>query len=320
MKQNLQAWDAMGKAAEDAARMTLAQQEAILAARDAARDESLSDEDGDRAKKEEAELRRLREYVTSANEAALAAALRRDAERELAEAIQQRREQDTQAIVVQAAMSAETMAYGVAMSVVQPMVQDFTASLAVLGTINRENYRDLIIFSNELPAIIAREVQARLGAMGAEATGKAIMSSADGLRETAIGFGMLFVNPADAAAHFTAAGVHFAAASAYGTLGTGALVGAGAIGSLRGAGGPIALTSEEQDTINMRRDEESGSWVPTSSGGGGSIGGDNGAFVVNITNEAGSIAPDDQRRAARVVASSVLRARSNAFDRRRMGA
>jgi len=271
------------------------------------------------------EITRLLKLVEGTKEAALAAALRRDAERELAAEVRKRREEDTKAIVVQAALSAETMAYGVVMSVVQPIVTDFTDALATLGTINRENYRDLVIFSNELPAIIAREVQARLGAMGAEATGKAIMSSADGLRETALGFGMLFINPADAAAHFTAAGVHFAAASAYGTLGTGALIGAGSIGALRGGGGPIALTQEEKDTLDMRRGRDGsfsfGGDGGGDGGGGGSIAGrqasGDGTFVVNV-NQYSTISSADEQKGARAVAIVTRRALSNAFDRRRM--
>lgn len=282
-----QAWAAMGDAYAEYERNTLAWQEMELQARDLAEE-------------------------------------RRNAELELAAAISKRRDETAKAILVQGALNAETMSYGVVMSVVQPIVTDFTDALATLGTINRENYRDLVIFSNELPAIIAREVQARLGAMGAEATGKAIMSSADGLRETALGFGMLFINPADAAAHFTAAGVHFAAASAYGTLGTGALIGAGSIGALRGGGGPIALTQEERDTLDMRRGRD-GSFSfggdGGGDGGGGSIAGrqasGDGQFVVNV-NQYSTISSADEQKGARAVAIVTRRALSNVFDRRRM--
>ncbi len=324
VRMNAQAWDAMGKAATDAAQAELLAQEAILRARDAAREEYV-DKDLEDWKKLQLtradEVSRLKEIVAGSKEAALAAALRRDAERELAAAIQERREQDTQAIVVQAAMSAETMAYGVAMSIVQPMVQDFTGALAQLGTINRENFRDQLIFSNELPAIIAREVQARLGAFGAEATGKAIMSSADGLRETAIGTSMLFINPAEAATHYAAAGVHFAAASAYGVLGTGALVGAAGIGAARGAGGLVPLTKEEQDRQNTAErlggnEMWAGGGSPTSS----SAPAGDGGFTLNIVNQPGSISASDERRSATTVASVVRRARMDAFERRRMGA
>jgi hypothetical protein len=206
------------------------------------------------------------------------------------------------------------------MSIVQPLVQDFTASLAQLGSINRENYKDQLIFSNELPAIIAREVQARLGAFGAEATGKAIMSSADGLRETAIGTSMLFINPAEAATHYTAAGVHFAAASAYGVLGTGALVGAAGIGAARGAGGIVPLTSDEQD--RQRTSERLGGNETWAGGGGSSSTGSSGGseFTLTIVNQPGSISASDERRSAQTVASVVRRARMDAFERRRMGA
>lgn len=310
VKLNAEAWDRMGKDAVDAEARRVAEQERILSERDRARDE-------EEAKRIASEV--AAQEALMATERATRARL--DAEMALAAAIRKRREEDTKAIVVQAALSAETMAYGVAMSVVQPMVQDFTSALATLGTVNRENYRDLLIFSNELPAIIAREVQARLGALGAEATGKAIMASGDGLRESALGLSMLFINPAEAATHFTASGVHFASASAYGMLGTGALVGAAGIGAVRGAGGIVPLTKEEKERQGTsERLSGNEMWA----GGGGSRGPAPAAggpdFALTIINQPGSISAYDERRSAPTVSRVIRTARMDAFERRRMGA
>ena len=280
-----------------------------------ARLERLQNLEADKAEEDGKAAKRANE------EAAKSEKHRREELAKTAKALQEKHEQEVRAMVATQASAAANIAFGVSATVTGPIIAEYTGLLKSLGDINRDNYREFVLFSDELPAIIAKKTQAIMGGIAAEATGKALQSSADAAREMALGLGLVAIPGmgAQAAGHFTSAGSHMLAASMYGALGTGAAVGAVGLGAMRGSGGPIALTREEQQRNASRDGGGAGGGI---SGGrmSGSGGGAGEAFVVNIAYQAGSIAPADENRAARTVASATRRARSNAFDRRRMGA
>lgn len=288
--------------------------ERYAAERKAIEDKEKADED---AAKKAAEKRER-----DAEKAADAEKKRREEIEKTTKALREKQQADAAAAMAAAYSTQVNLAFGVSSTVVQPVISELTGTIRQLGDVNRETYQDFVLFSDELPAIIAKKTQAILGGIAAEATGKSLQSVADSAREFALGSGLIAIPgmQAQAAGHFTASAAHMVAASAYAAIGGGAAAGAIGIGAMRGGGGPIPLTREEQDR-NASRDRNRG-------GGGGSLGGgsrtsmgapaDGGAFVVNIAYQAGSIAPADEARAARTVASATRRARSNAFDRRRM--
>jgi hypothetical protein len=221
--------------------------------------------------------------------------------------------------------TAANIVYGEASMLVAPMVSGLSSQVAKLGDLNRENAHQIRDFAEDLPAIIAKEAQAYAAGIAAQAVGKASMSLLDAGRETALGVGMLFIpgGQAAAAGHFKSAALHTGMAAGYAALAGGAAGAAIGIGAVRGEGGIVPLTREEQERQGRDRSGrgDGGSDGPAYRGnGGGGMGSSDDAFAVNITYMAGSIAPADENRAARSVASATRRARSNAFDRRRMGA
>jgi hypothetical protein len=89
---------------------------------------------------------------------------------------------------------------------------------------------------------------------------------------------------------------------------------------MRGSGGIIPLTREEQERQGRDREggrDRGGSTLTGRSSDGGSMSGAE-PFVVNISYQAGSMTATDERRTARTVAHGVSRARRNAFTRRSM--
>ena len=235
--------------------------------------------------------------------------------------LEKKRGAEMQAIAATQLNATVNLAFAATSMVVRPFIGELTATMREMGTVNRENYQEFSLFSDELPAIIAKKTQAILGGIAAEATASALQSTADAARESALGLGLLFIQPQAAAAHFASSGVHLAAASAYGAISGVSLAGAVGIGAMRGGGGPIPLTREEQE--RQGRDRSGGRDV----GGGSSLtgrGSDGGSmsgaepFVVNISYQAGSMTATDERRTARTVAHGVSRARRNAFTRRSM--
>jgi hypothetical protein len=236
--------------------------------------------------------------------------------------LEKKRGAEMQAIAATQLNATVNLAFAATSMVVRPFIGELTATMRELGTVNRENYQEFSLFSDELPAIIAKKTQAILGGIAAEATASALQSTADAARESALGLGLLFIQPQAAAAHFASSGVHLAAASAYGAISGVSMAGAVGIGAMRGGGGPIPLTREEQERQGRDRGGRGDGTGSTLTGRGSDGGSMSGAepFVVNISYQAGSIAPADENRAARTVASATRRARSNAFDRRRMGA
>jgi hypothetical protein len=225
--------------------------------------------------------------------------------------------------------TAANFAYGEASMFVAPMVATLSNQVHRLGELNRENAFQIRDFAQELPALIAKEAQAYAAGIAAQALGKASISALDAGRETALGVGMMFSpgGQAAAAGHFKSAALHAAMAAGYGALAGGGAGAALGIGAMRGEGGLVPLTREEQERNAMedaRRARRSGDGRGDGSGISGRAGGSmadaaSEAFVVNISYSAGAIAPADERRAAQAVARASRRARNSSFDRRTMG-
>lgn len=220
-------------------------------------------------------------------------------------------------------MRHEAQAWGVTMSLLTPIVNEFTGAMRQLGDVNRDNWQDFVMQGEELPRILARKAQAILANIAAEAAGKSFFESAEAIRETALGVGLMFVPgmQGQAAGHIASAALHVGAANAYAAIGGGAAAGAIAIGAARGdsAGSLIGLTKEERE----ERDRKRGGDGPR--GSGGSMGGsgnsrgrqDSGQTVFNITMEYGAfaLAPEDPRRIARAFSSGERIARRDGFAR-----
>ena len=218
--------------------------------------------------------------------------------------------------------TAANIVYGEASMLVAPMVSGLSSQVAKLGDLNRENAHQIRDFAEDLPAIIAKEAQAYAAGIAAQAVGKASMSLLDAGRETALGVGMLFIpgGQAAAAGHFKSAALHTGMAAGYAALAGGAAGAAIGIGAVRGEGGIVPLTREEQERQGRDRGGrgDGGSDGPAYRGNGSGGMGSEDAFAVNITYMAGSIAPADERRATREVARLGGRARRSAFARRAM--
>lgn len=235
-----------------------------------------------------------------------------------------RQEQELQERAAKMATAAQ-IGQAVVMTAATPVVAELTGQVHELAMANRETYRDLIFFSKEFPALIAAKAQAVLAGIAAEATGRAAMEGAEALAMLALGLGYMAVPGMQgfAAPAFASAAQHGAAAAAFAALGGGALGGAMLIGSQRGEGGLVSLTSAERDDLDRKRG------VTSDRGGGGVSGGSafsggerfgsgRGQTIVNIYNEPGSIAGQDQERAAAEVARHVQRAQRDWFTRYEM--
>lgn len=224
-------------------------------------------------------------------------------------ALEEKRKADAAALLATTYASAANLAFGASAMVTGPVIAEYTSLLRSLGEVNQDNYRSFVLFSDELPAIIAKKTQAILAGIAAEATGKALQSTGDGIREMALGTAMA-TNPltaAQAPGHFIAAGTFFAAASAYGAISGVAIGGTVAIGAARGGSGPIPLTREEMEQNNRGM----------GGGGGGGDGGfsggrisdsrmrDDGPFNIYITNMPASINTQNPRTAARAISTAI---------------
>lgn len=188
------------------------------------------------------------------------------------------------------------------------------------GTINRDNWRDMLSFSKDKQAAFAAEAQAALWSLARQAAPKAIYENAEGIASAAAAAGEYGKGNVAGGVLLTAAAVgHYAASAAYGTIAVAAGGGSLAIGAARGKGGIVAA-SPGGGGGGM----SAGPGASPRSGGGGFTGGGGstspGGGAVNITYvyEAGSINAADERATARTVADGVGSARGSWFERRRM--
>lgn len=225
-------------------------------------------------------------------------------------ALEEKRKAEAAALLATSYASAANVAFGVSAMLTGPIIAEYTNTLRALGEVNQENYRSFVLFSDELPAIIAKKSQAIMAGIAAEATGKALQSTADGIRETALGAGLIAIPgmQAQASAHFVAAGTHFLAATAYGAISGVAIAGTAGMAASRGGNGPIPLTREEQEQNNRGN---------MGGGGGGGDGGfsggrisdsrmrDDGPFQVNIYNYPASVNTQNPRTAARAISTAI---------------
>lgn len=291
-------------------------------ARAVARAEAFRDENIEAIKAEEKAVEKLRREEEQRNKTLA----------EQAKRLKEKREEEFKNTVATQASAAAQLAYGVATTVVNPVVQEFTATLRQLGEVNRDNYRDFLNEAQDLPGIIARKAQAIMGGIAAEATGKAIFEEGEALRETALGLGLVAIPgmQAQAAGHFMSAATHYAAASVYGVLGAGAAAGAVGVGAMRGSDTALGLglTNEEkrqkkeEEDRKRERDRSNGSRDSGRMGGGlGSGGSGTDQTVINVTMEfgAGSLAPEDSRRFGRTFAQGYRAMQRSGWNRIQAG-
>lgn len=218
--------------------------------------------------------------------------------------------------------AASTIAMGVAMSAVNPVIDLMTSKLQFLGEINRENAADMLKFTDETPAMMAKQAQAVLAGIAISSAGEALKHGAAAAGQLAFGIGAAAIGSPSAAGHFASAAEHAVTAGMYGVLAGTAGGGALAVASTRGEGGLVGLTPEEN---KAKRDKEAAS----RGGGGGSGpsvgrnsgnrgGGDDGHMTVNI-NYNNSIAPGaDDRRIVPALARGMRAARRDGFAQRAM--
>jgi hypothetical protein len=223
---------------------------------------------------------------------------------------------------VRAAQMAQ-IAQSVTKTVAGPVIAQTTDLVGQLASANRATYEDMEIFTESFPALVAAKAQAILAGIAVEATGRAAMEAAEALAMAGLGLGYLaipgmqgFAGPA-----FASAAQHGAAAAVFGGLAGVTLGGAMAVGAMRGPGGLVPLTNAEQASMGGGYGSAGGGTRGTSGGSynGGGERGSGGPVVINITNEPGSMPPDDQDRAAMAVARHVRRAQQDWFTSQEMG-
>lgn len=207
------------------------------------------------------------------------------------------------------------LAHAATMMVVQPVVSEFTGELERLGTANRENYRELDAFSDELPAIIAKKSQAIMAGIAAEATGKAVFELGEAAAMTALGLGYLAIPglQGQAAPAFASAAQHGLAAVVYGSIAGVSVGGAVGIGAMRGDGGLVPLTRAEREEMDKKKGKDKNSDRLGGSSEGSS---DAGERVLNIIvqNSAPIFGGDDA--AAEMLALPLARASRSYFGSR----
>jgi hypothetical protein len=221
-------------------------------------------------------------------------------------------------------LEASLYAYGAAVDAVMPIVDDFASSVRTLGELNRENWQQYLIETDQLPALVAARIQAFAAALAAEAFKKSAMEAANaGADVAAAATSYARYDTVAGSMYLISAGKHAAAAAGYAALGGGAAAGAVGLGLAR------PLTRDEQDRARADDDRgDRGSEGSRGGGGGrtgrnsmGGGGGGDGTFSVQvITNNSGvNIQPRNAREAARPVAAAMRAARQSTYLQRQMG-
>lgn len=244
-----------------------------------------------------------------------------DGEKNLRQAIYERGLAQIGTSATTVGLEGVTMAMGMTSLVVNSMMQPLINTLQAYGTINRENWRDLLQFNEDFRNNMAAQVQIALWGLAQQAASKSVFEAGEGFREQASALGAAATgNFASAGLHQTSAIMHFVARDAYAGI---AGVSAGAsigVGMQRGEGGLFGLTKEERERRDRERASGGGPAAegPTVRGIGGGQG--PGAVVVNFVYEAGAIDARSRDAAAATVAASAREARRDGFLRRRMAA
>lgn len=238
-------------------------------------------------------------------------------EREAA-ALKKKQEAEEQANNALIAHTASTIAYESAAMFVQPAISGLTNKIGELRDVNRENFQDFFDFSKMTPELIAAQVQAIAVGIAQQALGKAAMSGADAVKETALAIGdFAYGNAAGGTAHLKSAALHASAAVAYGAIA------GGSAGVALGIGATRPATADERERDNRAggsspgRDgsgrASSGSTMGRGDGSGG------GGFSVTVVQNAPlMISRESNRDAGRAVARALTSANRSAFVERAM--
>jgi len=281
----------------------------------------------DEEKKRKDAARQESEYAKDEEEAAnraadafARAAIRKsDAADKAAAAIKKLRDEITNVgFAAQAFKNVTGPIFSAGMSVIETSTGLATKYLIDFGTVNRDNWRDMLRWSKDKQAAFAAEAQAALWSLARQAAPKAAYEFAEGIASFAGAASEGAKGNIPGAALHTAAGWgHLGASNLYMAIAGGGAVGALAIGASRGAGGPIPTAGGGRGAAPP---VSGGGGAPSPSVGGGSRDSGGGGGSVNITYvyEAGSINAADERATARTVANGVGAARGSWFERRRM--
>lgn len=291
------------------------QQRASAAALEALQAEDAAAGSANEIKRQEEEMKLEKERIDLLTD-------RKQKEIELARALEERAR-------AQLSVNAETqigtsvnMAYGASTMVLNAMMQPLIQTLQVYGTVNRENWRDLLAFTEDSKAAFAAQVQTALWSLAMQAGQKSIFEVGEQYREQALSLGAL------ATGNFVGASVHMMSAAQHGVASTvyagiaGASAGASVgVGMTRGEGGLFGLTKEERERKERDRGggetRMPGQGGPAARGGGG---GSDGPVVVNFVYEAGAIDARSRDAAAATVAEASRHARRSGFTSRMMRA
>ena len=237
-------------------------------------------------------------------------------ERDIAlEGISQERDARVEAFMAEQMQTQGALAHSAAMMVATPVVNELTGEMRALGDVNRDNYKEFSLFSDELPAIVAKKSQAIMAGIAAEAAGKAIFSIGEAAAMTAMGLGYLAIPgmQGQAGPAFASAAQHMVAAGVYGSIAGVSLGGAVGVGAMRGTGGLIPLTKAEREEMDRKKGDKSSDRLGGISDGGSE---DPGARVLNIIvqNSAPIFGGDDT--AAEMLALPLARASRSYFGSR----
>lgn len=242
-------------------------------------------------------------------------------------ALERQQQAQRLALAQQAYATGVNATYGASMYYVGQSIDFVSGQAQKFGSINRDNWRDMLAITEDTKAAFAAQLQAFLFNLGIQSGKMAVFEMAEGGKETALMFGdyalAMMGNPLAAASgttHGISAAAHFATAGAYATLGTGAIGGSLAIGASRGSGGMFSAGSP----AGGGGGPGGGGGGPSASSGPGTGGPKgntwNSPSVININNNygGGGINATDDRRAAQAVAWGVRNANQSYITRRQM--
>lgn len=235
------------------------------------------------------------------------------------------------------------IAYGASTMVMNAMMQPLIATLQTYGSINRENWRDLLAFTEDSRDAFAAQVQQALWSLAMQAGQKSLFEVGEQYREQALAIGSA------ATGNFVGASLHMASASQHGVASAlyagiagvsgGASIG---VGMQRGEGGLFGLSKQEkeekeskeksgggfgrqriyQDTPFGRVYKDIGDDSASDSSGPSSRSlsskEESKTVVVNFNYSSGSINAQDRDAAAATVSQAAREARRDGFMRRRM--
>jgi len=233
-------------------------------------------------------------------------------------AAEKKREDAAAKAMVAAALGAQMNAvYAQQAMLTGAAVGFLTSQMEWMGTVNRENYRDLLEITDNTVAAWVAQLQAALASIAKQAFAQGALETAAIPKEIAAGLASIAVDDAKgAAAHFASAGVHAMSAQAYAAIGGGSAVGAVGVGAVRGDGGLVGLTKQEKERKDMGARSSGGGPAPrqgvidTGAGTGG------GGVVLNFIYEAGSVNAGNDRALAATMGKGLKSLSRDGFAQR----